>query len=770
MRTDEKGSLGSASYAFTADGNACQIFDPRTPRHWYNYLWNDLGYCAQVSQTGHGRSCFLNDRADMCMLNRDSARFVFLRDDETGEAWNIGCGPLDVPVDDYCCTHAISSTVISSRKLEIESSWRIFVPTDLYAEIWTLRIRNTGNTQRVISVFPTVSFSLGGFSHPRYYEMYRSIETCFDPDLGGIFCSSAHPFAPHRRYNGYLASSEPVIAFDGDLTAFCGPLSTVTNQDASSSALYQRPQVLTDGLDCTGSDSALFIPGAVLQHRLTLAPGEEKEIHLVFGVAESIEEAREVAGTRLTRVAVEAALQSAESHDSEKYASLSVQTPNTKINRIMNSWIKKQVDFCIVGKKGVRDNLQIAVALLSFRPEKAQEEILECLQHQFRDGHAVLTWYPYDDTRYSDQPFWIIWAVCQLIKETGDAAILDLPVAWQDGGEASVLEHVKAAIHCLMADKGPDGLVRIRFADWNDALNIPPEEEAESVMLSEQFCLALNEFREMMLWLGREEETAFAHEASEEMKRTINRAAWDGAWYMRALARTENIGSRCSSGSKIYLNAQTWAVLGDVTNGSRLPQVLKAIDGMERDFGFPLNDPPYMQYDPMAGRMSGMLPGLFENGGVYCHASAFKILADCRTGRGDEALRTLQKIMPDSKQNPSAQSGAEPYVFTNCYATHPKYFGRSYQSWTTGTSAWCLMGLYEGILGAKRDFDGLRVRPCLPSGWQQAEMTRRFRSADYHILIRRGEDKGMTVDGKTVQGDLLPGFRDGKTHLVEVTV
>ena len=48
MRTDEKGSLGSASYAFTADGNACQIFDPRTPRHWYNYLWNDLGYCAQV--------------------------------------------------------------------------------------------------------------------------------------------------------------------------------------------------------------------------------------------------------------------------------------------------------------------------------------------------------------------------------------------------------------------------------------------------------------------------------------------------------------------------------------------------------------------------------------------------------------------------------------------------------------------------------------------------------------------------------------------------
>ena len=239
---------------------------------------------------------------------------------------------------------------------------------------------------------------------------------------------------------------------------------------------------------------------------------------------------------------------------------------------------------------------------------------------------------------------------------------------------------------------------------------------------------------------------------------------------MRALAPTENIGSRTSSGSKIYLNAQTWAVLGDVADEEKLPKVLKAIDSMERNFGFPLNDPPYIQYDPMAGRMSGMLPGLFENGGVYCHASAFKILADCRTGRADAALRTLKKIMPDSDQNPSAQSGAEPYVFTNCYATHPKYYGRSYQSWTTGTSAWCLRGLYEGILGIQRDYDGLRVQPCLPSDWESAEVTRCFRGTDFHITIQRGSRKGLTVDGEPLEGNLLPVFTDGKIHQVLIIV
>ena len=765
----ENGPLGKAVYEFTKSGSGVVIGDPETPRSWYNYLWNDLGYCAQVSQTGHGRSWYLNEKAEMCMLNRDAARYLYLRDEGNGACWNVGQAPLLEEVEDYACTHEISSTTIHSKKDGISAEWRIFVPTDLTGECWRLRLKNTGEEPKMLSIFPVVSFSLDGFSHPRYYEMYRSIETGFDEELNGIYCRSAHPFAPHKRYNGYLASSEPVFACDGDLTAFCGSLSTQTEPDASSTARYQRPKRLVKRENCSGSEGALFIPGAVLQHKLPLLPGEQKEIRLVFGVAESIEEARSAAAIYAANAEQEGALQKTEANDRKKYAALTARTPDEKINRIMNLWVQKQVDFCIVGKKGVRDNLQIAVALLNDRPEKAKEEILECLCHQFRDGHAVLTWYPYDDTRYSDQPFWIIWAVCELLKETGDRRILEQMIPWQDGETATVLEHVKAAVQRLLDDRGRNGLVRIFFADWNDALNIPPEEQAESVMLSEQFCLALRELERMMRWVGDEEYAAFCRRACDEMTDAINQAAWDGGWYCRALAPTENIGSKDSSGSKLYINAQSWAVLADVVPEERLSAVVKAVDSMEQDFGFPLNDPPYQGYDPMVGRMSGMLPGLFENGGVYCHASAFKLLMDCHLGRGDEALRTLHKIMPDSEWNPSAQSGAEPYVFTNCYSTHPKYYGRSYQSWTTGTSAWCLRGLYEGILGVKRDYEGLKAEPCFPADWNEAEMTRRFRGADYQICLRRTGTSSVTVDGMRLGGTLLPDCRDGKVHRVEIT-
>ena len=99
--TSKKGTLGNALYELTENPAACTIADPRLPRHWYNYLWNEMGYCAQISQIGHGRSYYLNEKADMCMLNGDSARYIYLRDEETKDYWNIGCGPLNTSVEDY---------------------------------------------------------------------------------------------------------------------------------------------------------------------------------------------------------------------------------------------------------------------------------------------------------------------------------------------------------------------------------------------------------------------------------------------------------------------------------------------------------------------------------------------------------------------------------------------------------------------------------------------------------------------------------------------
>lgn len=251
-------------YTFSEDGNSCIITETRTPRYWYNYLWNENHYCAQISQTGHGRSYYLSEKADMCMMNQDDARYIYLRDEKSKECWNIGEGPLNTEVENYQCVHSIGSSRIQSSYQNIASSWRLFVPEEGYQEVWTLKIKNTGERQRHLSIFSAVSFYLEGFSYPRYYEMYRCMETDYDEKLKGVYCRSAHPFAPHKRYNAFLAASEPAYAYDGNLEAFCGTTSTITRLDASASALFQRPDIVVKGKDCTNSKAALFILGGVL--------------------------------------------------------------------------------------------------------------------------------------------------------------------------------------------------------------------------------------------------------------------------------------------------------------------------------------------------------------------------------------------------------------------------------------------------------------------------------------------------------------------------
>lgn len=75
----------------------------------------------------------------------------------------------------------------------------------------------------------------------------------------------------------------------------------------------------------------------------------------------------------------------------------------------------------------------------------------------------------------------------------------------------------------------------------------------------------------------------------------------------------------------------------------------------------------------------------------------------------------------------------------------------------------------------KRDYEGLKIVPCFPAEWENAEMTRHFRGADYHIVIQNPQHvengKGsLFVDGKPCLESVLPDFRDGKMHEVEVKI
>ena len=124
---------------------------------------------------------------------------------------------------------------------------------------------------------------------------------------------------------------------------------------------------------------------------------------MIYGICASRKEARRDVEMYTESGSVERAFADAVAYNFEKIRTLSVKTPDEKINHIMNNWVKKQADFCIVGKKESGTTCRLPWRCLGIGRRRPGEEIIECLRHQFADGHAVLTWYP-TTTPTPDQP------------------------------------------------------------------------------------------------------------------------------------------------------------------------------------------------------------------------------------------------------------------------------------------------------------------------------------------------------------------------------
>lgn len=744
-------------YDCNTEKGTVTLYDLEIGKDWSNHLFNKLGHITSVTHYGATFSRYLNKDAVLVNFN-NQVSVLYLRDVETKKYWNIGGFPSMNPIADYQCTHGQNFSRVSSVAEGIRGELVYRISQDDTREIWKVTLKNETDKSREIDLFAVTSFDLGGFAQPFYYNMPTTSATEFVAEGNAIFCENKNPFRPHENCSGYILSSKPVYSYEGSYEKFTGMVGSAT-----------KPYVLEKGLDCAKSTATVRGRGGVLQNRICLKAGEEQTVYFVLGLTKTKQDVID----RYTNVLAECEEIFTQGEKEIPFGHVRVRCPEPQINRVMNYWAEHQVRYCMLGKKAVRDNAQLAMAILNCDLERARATIEECIVHQYSDGHSVLLWYPIvEKTVYSDPSTWLTFAICEYIKESGDISYLDKKFAYLDGGEGTVYEHLQKAV-CWFTDeanRGPNGLPKIYHADWNDALNIP-DDNAESVLMAMLICKAFMEIAKLARHIGDEKYAVEVEGHYEQLKRRTNEVAFNGDYYVRAFSKFGTVGDKtCENGGKIYVNPQSWSILSEVCPPEYLQSVLDSVAEMETDEGVPMCTPPYATYDETVGRMSGMLPGVYENGGIYNHAGCFKVMSDCKLGRGKNAVDTFLKILPDGKHNPTELTTAEPYVFTNCYLKHPTVDMMVGFTWQTGTSAWGIMCLYEGILGLKRDFDGLTVTPAFPPSWKHVEAERTFRGNKLYITYENvgANEVSLVVDGKEIKGNKIPLFEDEKDHNIIV--
>lgn len=743
---------------FSEDGREYIITEPfAPPRAQINFLWNDT-LISGLNQFGSGDGVFnnqtlmYNDPKGRVRLVRDGRRYFYLRDNESGEFWSTGLFPVNTAGAKFTTHVGLGYSRFVMEWSGIVCDSRVFLAPDEPVEIWEFTLRNTSGRARSLSLSPFVEWLLGGYG--TFSSPYSYLRSTFDAEQRVVSSYNTSDERPHQRYNAFVATDGNVTQWCGGRREFLGPYGTV-----------DRPQALVDGKLACKEAWCEELAGAMFVD-VQLAAGEEKRVTVLLGSFDTEEEKSRLIAKVLPADYRANAWAQLLAGKEPMLDAVKVQTPDKQINRLVNIWSKQQIQLCVEfgrdGARGFRDTLQDAWGIAPFNAPLAKAKIKETLAHQYSDGHGVRGWLPLQPHHYSDGPAWIAPTVAAYLKETGDKAFLSEVVPYLDKGEATVFDHMLTGIRHLSGDLGAHALVLAHEGDWNDSLNwMGRAGKGESVWTSMALYYSCNVVAEMARELLND--PALEQEMNERAAKIaapIQEHGWDGQWYLAGWSDFgKPVGSKSNTEGQVFLNSQTWAILTGLATGERKELCLKAVDErLETTHGSLTLTPHYTGSDENVGRVSMLLPGMYENGTPYCHGTAFKIVSDIIANRPQEALKSWKKVMPDSVEHPSIVSGCEPYAFTNQYLGPANARqGDSISGWITGTAGWMFRAVLEYFCGVKPGYHGFTVEPCLPVEWDRVTIHRVLRGKAYDIAIeRQANGYGITVNGAAYAGGVIP--------------
>jgi len=789
------------------------ITTPKTPLPWINYLGSN-DFFSLISNTAGGYS-FYKD-AKLLRITRyrynnvpadTNGKYFYIKDGDT--VWNPGWQPVKTELDSYECRHGIGYSKWDSSKNGVNAKVLAFVPTDDTCEINRVVLTNNSSETKELKLFSYVEWCLWN-ADDDMKNFQRNFSTGEVEIIGSTIYHKTE-YRERRNHYAIYSVNAPIDGFDTSRDAFLGAYHD--NHD---------PEVVFNG-KCTGSEAHGWSPVAVHQINITLNPGESKSFIFVLGYCENPVDqkwesknvvnkapANAMLAKYKTDADVDAAFAKLNAYWDDLLSIYTVESNNDKVNRMVNIWNQYQcmVTFNMsrsasyfesgIGRgMGFRDSNQDLLGFVHLIPERARERIIDIASTQFQNGSAYHQYQPLTKrgnsdigSGFNDDPLWLIAGTSAYVRETGDISILKETVPYDNDMSVAttLMEHLKRSFDFTVNNKGPHGLPLIGRADWNDCLNLncfsehpgesfqcfgPSEGPvAESVFIAGMFVKYGEEYAQLAELLG---DTAEAERARKEIKimyDTVLKEGWDGEWFVRAFdAYSNKIGSKECEEGKIFIESNGFCSLAGIGVKEGLAE--KALDSVKKyldcKYGIMILQPAYTVYHLELGEITSYPPGYKENAGIFCHNNPWVSIAETVIGRGDRAFEIYKKTCPAYTEEISEIHKTEPYVYCQMVAGNDAYIpGEGKNSWLTGTAAWTFCNISQYILGVYPTHKGLSVDPCVPHGFGDFKITRKFRGATYHIEVSNPSDvekgvKELIVDGAHVDGCIIP-ITEGKTE------
>ena len=750
---------------FDVDKKEYVITRPNTPTPWINYLGFG-GFGSFISNNGGGLM-FDGDpgkrRLTRYHYNRlpmdRPGRYVYIRDMETGDYWSPVWQPVMRTPQFYECRHGLSYTIIKTKYSDIETEMKFYIPEGKSYEVWECTIKNLSGKERNLKMFPYVEFSYHNAHIDNMMEWARYGMTC-TYENGAIVFDTESERQGFGLY-GFMGTTLEKDGFDCARDKFIGKYRSEQNPIAVEQGFCSNVEINADQ-----SCGALSCP-------LNLGVNEEKRFIVSVGAAHKKSEVPELLKSALDFDVADKELDRIKEKWDNHLKYCQIKTPDEDMNKMINIWHAYQchttfnwsrfVSFYERGSDrgwGFRDSMQDVLGIMYVMPEKAKERIKTLLKIQRSNGNAKAVLYPSTGETNgggrSDDHLWSVFSVCAYIKESGDYGFLDEIVPYEDGGEGTVLEHMIRGLEFTKENVGRHDFPKFLFCDWNDSLaDIGKDGEAESAFVFFQAATGAYQLKTLLEHIKRD--ASYVNEYYNWCKEKY-KELWDGKWFIRAFTDDgRKYGTDEDEYNKIFLNPQSWAVL------SHLPteeEANSAFDDANKyllcKFGYISHYPASAGFNREKKDFFGLHSGIKENGGVFCHASTWSVIAQAILKRSDDAFKIYKATLPCERNDVSDVTLIEPYVYASALLgpSHER-FGAGSNSWLTGTASWMYFAATQYILGFRPDYDGIVIDPCIPTDWEDFEMTRIYRGIKCNLTVKKNGKK-LVVDGVEIDGNFIP--------------
>ena len=753
-----------------------------TPAPWINVVANpNFGF--QVATEGGGYTWSVNSRDNQITpwsndpVSDRPGEVFYVHDDETGELWTPTAQPIRDPSETYIAHHGWGYSRFQHTAHGIALDLLQYVPLRDPVKISRLTIRNVSGRARRLSVTAYVEWVLG----PSRSRSAAFITTEMDPGTGAMFA--------RNQWQAGFGSRVAFLDLRGRQKQWTGDRREFIGRNGS----LRSPAALAGAMALSGTVGAGIDPCGAMRTSVDLPANDVIEVVCLLGQAESTGDVRTLL-ERYRHDDLDAVFTAVRKYWDDVVGRVQVRTPDRSMDIMLNGWLLYQTLACRVwarsafyqasGAYGFRDQLQDNMALATIHPDMTRAHLLRAASRQFVEGDMQHWWLPHSGqgvrTRISDDRVWLAYAVAHYVDTAGDAAVLDEQVAFLEGPAlapgshdnffqptvsdqtATLFDHCALALDRSLA-VGSHGLPLIGTGDWNDGMNRVGEAgKGESVWLGWFLIETIGTFAPIAEGRGDADRAAAWRAHAASLKASLEREAWDGAWYRRAFYDDGTpLGSASSDECQIDSIVQSWAVLSGSGEPERARAAMTEVERrlIRTDDGIALLfAPPFDKTSLDPGYIKGYPPGIRENGGQYTHAALWSVMALAALHEGDKAANLFSLLNPINHAKTRAgvfRYKVEPYVVAaDVYGVAP-HVGRGGWTWYTGSAGWMYRAGLENILGLRMHGDNLAFDPCIPAGWPGFGISLQFGSSRYAIEVENpsGVSLGIAfaaLDGKAI--------------------